>query len=57
MKKKRNTEATKIIFIQYLPITMNFNTVVSVEGMKDLNMIDVVYVKITKKNKGYGLPL
>ena len=52
MKKKWKIEATKITFTQYLLITMSFNIVVSVEDMKDLNMIDVVCVKITKKIKG-----
>ena len=57
MKKKRKIEVIKITFTQCLPITMNFNIVVSVEGMKDLNMIDVVCVKITKKIKGTDYPL
>ena len=47
--KKWKIEAIKITFTQFLPITMSFNIAVSVEDMKDLNMIDVLIVKVTKK--------
>ena len=42
-------EAIKITFTPYLLLTENFNIALIAEGMKDLNMIDAVIVKITKK--------
>ena len=51
-KKKAHTgkEITKIIFIVRVAIIIIFNIVDVVIGIKDLNMIDVVYVIQTKNS-------
>ena len=57
MKKKAHTgkETTKIIFIVIAVITIIFSIAGCVIKIKDLNMIDVLYVKATKnKNSLQG---
>ena len=47
--RKRKIEAIKITFTLYLFLMESFNIALTVEGMKDLNMTDVVIAKTTKK--------
>jgi hypothetical protein len=49
--RKTKIEATKIIFIVKALTIIISNTALIVKDMKDLNMIDVAYVKTIKKKK------
>ena len=57
IKRKAHTgkEIIKIIFIVIVAITITFNIAGCVIKIKDLNMIDALYVKVTKnKNSLQG---
>jgi hypothetical protein len=47
--RKTKIETTKTIFIVKALTTIIFNIALIVKDMKDLNMIDVAYVKTIKK--------